>query len=631
MVSEISVEEYIADLKVHVENSLGIKKNPFAVQDRKFADGFVLTQQAIDELGLREMHSLPKLVFENMSGTVIFRDISCIGNLSFTKEGSFSESKQLTISLENVQADTISILGLQYGKGAVALAFRNVVAKKIFVIDSIINRPNISSVFSVSDSVIEKIHVSYTDMVYLENHNKSLVIMLSNSVLGEVELDGVKAVSNKQTDGGGKVIVENCFIEKELKIQSSPRLGDLLLLKTALNLDPWWKNQQAVSHDSLFINLGTGRKLELSKTSLNELKISNYSLKELVSTKSEMGTLVIKERSAVERFALDGYESSVQGKANVGTLHFDNATIDVLSINGNGHAAVGNLKFTNALIKKGLIKENSTTSICMEDLLMGESFLQINDTTVKEKLIFSNFNNLGVIHFINLKARETDQDPLLELKNSTLGKMHFYGCSFNEYLEYDSSSITDITVLSTEFPWRLEEVKKDEATYKKQKSLLGQLRRVYEQNNDVSNAMQCNARQLDIIRRALPFGWERFALWLNWGTNFYGNDLRRAFWVTFIGCVLLYLLYGAARGYIVFGSFEPEYFWYMATNFLEFLSPVRRINLLKPFGEYGNSEWNPATEKVDDLTVLVSGISRIIVSYLLVQFILAFRKYGRKA
>lgn len=619
MLNRINIDTYLKRLK----------KNPSVdhmLRDKELGEGFALTKESVDGLGLAENQLLPNLLFVNISGSISLKGIGSLCNLHFSCNNTSASGKGLRITLEDVQLQTITLHNLK--EKNVRISFKNVIADKIEI-----RRCKISSdQFDLLNSNVKEITISDTEFVYKEDSRNDPSILFSYSVLGQVHLERVKTVSDGGKVGEGKVHIENCFIENGLAIHSSPHLGDVFLLKGSINLNSWWKKQQAIPYDSLFAQLGTVQKLELSGSSVREMKVSNCNLKELIFVKSSLDVLSINQGSVLGRFSLYCDPAPEPCSANIGTFHIDNSTVEVLSINGNGHAAIANLSFTNALVRKGLITKNVCESICMEDLMMGESFLQISNTYTK-KISFRDFNNLGVIHLINL-GEKTDgelQDSVLELKNSTLGKVHFYGCNFSDYLEYESSSITDITVLSTEFPWQFREAEKGRSTYRKQKSLLGQLRRVYEQNNDVSNAIHYNAQQLDVIRKQSSLGWERFALWLNWGTNFYGSNLRRAFWVTFLGCLVLYLFYGAARGYIAFGTPNWEYFKYMLANFLEFISPVRRINLLKPVGAFGDLIWDPGKENIDFFTTFVSGISRLVISYLLVQFILAFRKYGRKA
>ncbi|RYG52340.1 MAG: hypothetical protein EOO01_06740, partial [Chitinophagaceae bacterium] len=494
--------------------------NAVTFHSLEFAEAFELSNELLSSFCQIEDRSAIELKFNNMSGKVTVKDIDCISNLSFTAEENFMKGKKLEIRLENVKLDKISFEGLKHETGKVAVSFKNVIANEVLITDSILNNP---TPFSISDSLVEELSISGTTFVYEEK--KDPAIIFTNSIFAKVDLDDVATASYGTCKGEGEIRFENCFLKRRLSISSSDSLGHILLSRTALDLDKWWETQGNVAVDSLSANIGTVQQLAMSNASIKDLIISNCNVKELVAKKTAMEALVIMDGCTLGRLSFEGCKPPKEMLANIGVLDINNASIEVLNVNGNNHQAIGKLRFTNASIRKGLIKEAITTSIYMEDSMMGDSFLQIIDCYTN-KISFINFNNLGVIYLINLgkKFAQHQGDSAIELKNSTMGKVHFYDCRFSNYLEYKSSSVSDITVLNTELPWRFKEFRKDEgllhslrlkikfllgvwrfrggtkkylrrlknqnkSAYNQQKSLLGQLRRVYEQNNDVSNAI----------------------------------------------------------------------------------------------------------------------------------------------
>lgn len=643
-----AVDIFLNELKVYVEKNNG-KEEPevLATKARDFSDNFILTGTQVDALQESKYNGSLSITFNDAIGNIKLRDLNNVKNLRFvynSNDDGGSNIGSLHVTLENVIADYVGFIDI--ANNSFSFNVQNCVISKFETRRSCIYGS------SISQSIVHNLHIAESNIEYSPSINDKLAMALTNTVLGKIEFNAIKTVYNKiEGEGEGEIQIENCFIEKAFEIKECPSLGRLKLSMTIPQLDNWWKVQTKIPYEALLQNIGTIQKLKLLNTELKDLKISGCKVNELSIIDSSVSeTVNINKGSTLGQFVFKVDKPAKGCSYDIGSFIIDNATVEMFNLKGSDCNAIAKIKFTNAFIKKGIIDENVTTKISLEDLLVSDSFLQITNTDV-DSISFKNFTNQGVINLISVQREgsnpvgieevfseesndnSSDEEPMLEIINANLGKTHFYGCNFGTSIAYANSSIIEITVLSTTFPWRIKnlDIFRDKELNDQQQSLLGQLRRVYELNNNVAHAIAYNAYQLDTIYKQRPLGWEKAALWLNKITNFYGYDLKQAVRITFWVSIITYLIYGWARGYITCGAPNFDYIKYMASNFFEFISPVRRTNILMPAEEFYNSEWDPSSEKIDNFTMIISGFSRIVVSYIFVQFVLAFRKYGRKA
>lgn len=680
-----AVDIFLNELKVYVEKNNG-KEEPevLATKARDFSDNFILTGTQVDALQESKYNGSLSITFNDAIGNIKLRDLNNVKNLRFvynSNDDGVSNKDSLHVTLENVIADYVGFIDI--ANNNFSFNVQNCVISKFEMRRSCIYGS------SISQSIVHNLHIAESDIVYSPSINDKLAMALTNTVLGKIEFNAIKTVYNK-IEGKGEIQIENCFIEKAFEIEKCPSLGRLKLSMTIPQLDNWWKVQTKIPYEALLQNIGTIQKLKLLNTKLRDLQISGCKVNELSIIDSSVSeTVNINKGSTLGQFVFKVDKPAKGCSYDIGSFIIDNATAEMFNLKGSDCNAIAKIKFTNAFIKKGIIDEIVKTKISLEDLLVSDSFLQVTNTVV-DSISFKNFTNQGVINLINVQREgsnkvdtdemrlkksnnnSSDDKPMLEIINANLGKTHFYGCKFGTSIVYTNSSIIEIALLNTTFPWRVKELDTSDNEEKnkqssessdkqspessdkqssessdtqppelsdkqspelnaQQSSLLGQLRRVYELNNNVANAIASNAYQLDTIYKQSQLGWEKAALWLNKITNFYGYDLKQAVKTTFWVSIISYLLYGWARGYITCGALNLDYMKYMASNFFEFISPVRRTNILMPAEEFYNSEWDPSSEKIDNFTMIISGFSRIVVSYIFVQFVLAFRKYGRKA
>lgn len=251
-----------------------------------------------------------------------------------------------------------------------------------------------------------------------------------------------------------------------------------------------------------------------------------------------------------------------------------------------------------------------------------DSFYQFSDLAL-DKLMFENYTNLGSITI----SRATLINEL-QIENSDLGKTTFIDCDFSKNrMQFDSSKITDIGLAGALLPKPDNIRSKDESDVKQKRLALSQLKKVYEMMGDNLSAGEYRAVELDTYRSMPISAWEKFNLGLNKITNDHG--LR---WDYALGCItivaaIFYTLYCSALGFsLEFSSNGWSLFWSNSSYILEFINPVRKSDFL-PKALLGISD----PKLIPKSAIIVDGISRILMTYLLYQFIAAFRRFGKKS
>lgn len=121
------------------------------------------------------------------------------------------------------------------------------------------------------------------------------------------------------------------------------------------------------------------------------------------------------------------------------------------------------------------------------------------------------------------------------------------------------------------------------------------------------------------------FSWDSAEIsniWLNKISNNHGKSTGQSFGILTILSMLLYTLYCYSLGYQISFCHENNWgqFWGLASYYLEFINPIHKIDTIPKA---------LSICPVPESSRTIDAISRIIISYLLYQFIQAFRKYGK--
>jgi len=220
----------------------------------------------------------------------------------------------------------------------------------------------------------------------------------------------------------------------------------------------------------------------------------------------------------------------------------------------------------------------------------------------------------------------------IRIGQTSLGKTEFTNCPLADFrIEYNSSKITDCFISGGSIPIKNIHIIDAESgsieEYQQRTSFFNQFKKIFEAQGDIYHATQFQAKWADEQRKLLKLihkgekGWfnttfsDLWILKLNKWSNLHGESWPRAFiWILGLGLVF-YLTYLCSIGRLfTHGEFDFNLMGY----YFEFLNPAHKFNFI--------NEGNIA----NGLTVFIDVVWRIIVAYLIYQFISAFRKHTKK-
>lgn len=222
--------------------------------------------------------------------------------------------------------------------------------------------------------------------------------------------------------------------------------------------------------------------------------------------------------------------------------------------------------------------------------------------------------------------------PTIRISQSSLGKTEFNDCPLADFrFEFNNSKITDCFVSGDSIPTKNVHVFGKETNsieeHQQKASFFNQFKKIFEAQGDIYHATQFQAKWADEQRNLLELIHQKEKSWfnstfsdlwilrLNRWSNIHGESWPRAFgWILVLGLVFyLPYLYSIGRRFTP-GKFDFNLIGY----YFEFLNPAHKFNFI--------NEGNIA----NGLTVFIDVVWRIIVAYLIYQFIAAFRKHTKK-
>jgi uncharacterized protein YjbI with pentapeptide repeats len=258
---------------------------------------------------------------------------------------------------------------------------------------------------------------------------------------------------------------------------------------------------------------------------------------------------------------------------------------------------------------------NFNDSFINKDAVMRFSGMQIG------ALNFNNIINYGQIAF-NKMVLVTR----LGIQYSDLGKTTLINCDLgSSNLSFESSKITDIFLAGTDMP-----LNTVATTHQEMRSAYSQIKKVYENRGDTISAGNFFAKEINSYYNILSFkkeGWEKFNLTLNKYSTNHGQSWKRGLISLSSFSILTYIIYCLAIG-IKLDFHSGINGWHLfikvSSYFFEYLNPVHKTDFV--LNELGKNVGSDAIA----FARMWEAISRIIIGYLLYQFVQAFRKYGKK-
>ena len=508
---------------------------------------------------------------------------------------------------------------------------------------------------------------SWTDNVRVSNSTVGLIQIDNSKIINNITIDE-KSITNKikVNNGNVKFFLIKSSSCKAINFDDDSR-ADLYIDDYSI-IGPITINNSKIKSLSINENSETQYISVQSESQVEFLSIKSYSKTGTISAyKSTVGNIDISDSKI---FGIVLEYLSIDSKQ----LIINNSTVERLligldkpyKINITDYSQIHELDFTRIVFHKDLIFQISDTEV---NRIILDSFINLGIILFNNLMPINKYEKLIVsgepisIPLLNNDGRfqfaKTERESIFKIINSDIGKTQFIGCniqSFGLFIFLNSKMLDafvadtllpdfrqigtidkfnpDSYVLSNSIPFL--KTKKDKNANEKihyiieqQRLAMSQFKKIYENRGDIVRATEYHAYELECYRRSLRIPQkrsrqeffnnrsERFNLFLNRFSGYYGNNWLRAVFVTLIINTFLFTIYCYCLGFRL--GYNLETFGHLASYSFEFLNPLRKADFLKDMAQ--TTDWGR----------VVDYLSRIIMAYFVYQTIQAFRKFGKKS
>lgn len=597
----------------------------------------------------------PKVVIDQYN--VQISDCEIFGELS--QEERFILNKAKTLRLVNCEIQKIDLVG--NNRCSIVLLNCQVHALH-FTMSSYINQ------LFVGDS--SKI----TELVFWGTNFESLFIA-DKSIVHNLKLTSSQYSGNILLENESTIdfITAEESVFKNLTIQSNSHLGTFWLNNKSKLTDIVVRESSigglAILHDSTINNFNSrGSKIDKFSglnSQLNDIKVDKSQIIEVDFRQNcQLDEISISD-SKIRYFQLDD--------VTIKRIAFErHSRIQLIEINylkeGCRHLTIDDCKIewlTLRLSKSILLNINNCkiwTLNFHEKVFPKDGILHIADCQLN-KIRIESFLNQGTIFYTNVQplveddilATNEHNQPIFNenseltyiksnspasiiMSNSDLGKTSFIGSNLNKFDKFifRNSKLLEVFIADTVLPKKEKIETIDNSVgrtlFEQRRLALGQFKKIYENRGDIANAIFYHAEEMETYRQCLGKSpraetrterWnmrgERFNLWLNKISSYYGNNWIKAFFVATLLNALLFCAYCLSLGFRL-GS-DTKLFWELTSYSFEFLNPLRKADFIK---EMKGVNVNAVGRSIDY-------VSRVIIAYFVYQLIQSFRKFGRKS
>jgi|SRR6218665_688750 len=296
----------------------------------------------------------------------------------------------------------------------------------------------------------------------------------------------------------------------------------------------------------------------------------------------------------------------------------------------------------NLNIKYSAEKEHSSTKIINAKLSAlsisgystGEVFIENCKT---DNWYMRNFSaTLGANFYDISPFRKKTEERKLEIHKSNLDKVWFDNIAFDEYstISLYRNKFGQTTLTACDFPSNYQDFEKiqtienihypdqkDKNYFKTRYEVFLQLKKLLENSGNFYEAQKFQAISNEALKNIenLPY-WDKMILKINSLSNNHGLSIKEPFIATILLSITFYAFYLMSLGKIFIcnrlscSSIDWNLFGY----YFSFLDITHRSDFL-----VSKSELN-------GLSLAIDYLNKIIVGFLIYQFIAAFRKYGKK-
>ncbi|AMR40855.1 hypothetical protein A4C53_RS00635 [Elizabethkingia anophelis] len=273
-----------------------------------------------------------------------------------------------------------------------------------------------------------------------------------------------------------------------------------------------------------------------------------------------------------------------------------NAKLLTLSISGY---STGELLIENSEIDNWYIHNFSTQ--------LGATFYNIRPfrKESEEKKLEIRESNLDKVWFDNFAF---DDYSTISLYRNKFGQTTFTACDFpNDYKDFGKIQ----TIENIHYP-----DKKDKNYFKTRYEVFLQFRKLLEASGNFYEAQKFHAVSNEALMNVenLPF-WDRQILKINSSSNNHGLSIKEPFIATVFISIAFYLLYLLSLGRLFTST---SFDWNLFGYYFSFLDITHRSDFLVK------------KEELNGFALTIDYLNKIIIGFLIYQFIAAFRKYGKK-
>lgn len=378
------------------------------------------------------------------------------------------------------------------------------------------------------------------------------------------------------------ILFNKCTLENDARFEIG-QVNNLILIETEVSKD--LHLEQGYVNEILFDKCTGNGKISTHSLECNkvDLKLNEGALEFDFSSNYGRG---IKKKDLFP--PIKSLKIRISVKYN-GTIEFSNYIIDYLAISGN----------------------------------VSKSILSLSQCLLTKTILYS-FTNSSTVQFSSI---DFNDNSTLEIQNSNLGKAELFDINFRHCSEISIFNINLTNLLTTSVKWCTKiksssDSKENEASTLRE--IYRQLKTLAEVQKDKPEELKFYAMEMEQYSKELeksegPFT-DRIILYFNKWSNNHGLSFPLAFrWIIFIVLVFYFII----KGLLGYTNFDITYTAIAISEMVETVNPVRKFT-----ESYG------LTEQIEKNTgyyiaKILDAIQRIFISFLIFQFIKAFRKYVR--
>lgn len=284
----------------------------------------------------------------------------------------------------------------------------------------------------------------------------------------------------------------------------------------------------------------------------------------------------------------------------------------------NGDYPFGENAFINELIfTQNINNKNEFTATKLKinhAQIKGKNFeglIRFGDIKIN-KFHFIDFENFGSLMISRIEV--IDNLSNIVVRNSNMGKFFLHNIDFSKFKQLFiwDSNISELTY--TNVVWCKKLTKTELENKSNQREIYRQLKIAAKNNNNKFDELAFFGNEMNEHSKLKIGFYDKFIINTNRWSNNHGQSWAKAFcWIIIINTFLYVLIK------IILGveNFNDSTFTREMAEFIMFINPVHTFSEV----------FIPETNENINIALVIDGLSRLINSYLIFQFISAFRKF----